>query len=93
LIPWSRVIPVASPPTAKNGQLEENVDLMREQVWRDLAREAVATKRGSSGGVSNDDAIANNGAGSSDAVAAGANHSPPPETSSSSSSSLLFSPP
>ena len=42
LIPWSRVIPVA-PTTLPSGELNpvtENVDLMRERIWRDLAREA-----------------------------------------------------
>lgn len=42
MIPWSRVIPVA-PTTLPSGELNpvtENVDLMRERIWRDLAREA-----------------------------------------------------
>ncbi|KAL3815353.1 hypothetical protein ACHAXA_002137 [Cyclostephanos tholiformis] len=59
-IPWSRVIPVASPSASESGQVEENVDLMRERVWRDLAREAANDARNSSsgGGGSSDDAMA-----------------------------------
>ena len=37
LIPWSRAIPVA-PATSTTEQ--EDVDLMKERVWRDLSREA-----------------------------------------------------
>ncbi len=72
---------------------EENVNLMRERVWRDLTCKAAATKRSSSGRGLDDDAIANNGVGSSDVVAAGANYLPQPETLSLLSSSLSSSPP
>lgn len=49
-IPWSRVIPVAPPPTAAetaagDGGKKENVDLMRERIWRDLAREAAREEK------------------------------------------------
>lgn len=41
-IPWSRVIPVAPAPPMGGAPTSpnENVDLMRERIWRDLAREA-----------------------------------------------------
>jgi hypothetical protein len=62
-IPWSRIIPVAFPAaSAENGHVEENVDLMRERVWRDLAREAANERSngssGGGGGASSDDSTA-----------------------------------
>ena len=85
-IPWSRVIPVASP-SAETGQSEENVDLMRERVWRDLAREAANERAGAADG---------GGVSSSSDAGVGADDSPPMETqrqpaSSSSSSSSTSS--
>ncbi|KAL3766736.1 hypothetical protein ACHAW5_008790 [Stephanodiscus triporus] len=44
-IPWSRAIPVAPPSSSEGGHSEENVDLMRERVLRDLAREAADERR------------------------------------------------
>ena len=81
-IPWSRVIPVASP-SAETGQSEENVDLMRERVWRDLSREAANERAGTA---------ANDGGGgwsspSDAAVVGGATDSSPMETQQQSASS------
>jgi len=67
---------VASP-SAETGQSEENVDLMRERVWRDLAREAANERAGTA---------ANGGGGggwsssSSDTAVGYANDSPSMET-------------
>lgn len=44
-IPWSRAIPVA--PATVDGA-SEDVDLMKERVWRDLAREAANSDGGES---------------------------------------------
>ncbi|KAL7528275.1 hypothetical protein ACHAWF_002503 [Thalassiosira exigua] len=41
-IPWSRAIPVA--PATPDGE-REDVDLMKERVWRDLSREAANERR------------------------------------------------
>ena len=54
-IPWSRVIPVAPAPpmggapnnndAVSSSLPKENVDLMRERIWRDLAREAAREEK------------------------------------------------
>jgi hypothetical protein len=83
-IPWSRVIPVASPSaetTAGQQQSEENVDLMRERVWRDLAREAANDR--DAGTAANGGGGGGGGGGwssSSDSAVGNANDSPSMET-------------
>lgn len=84
-IPWSRVIPVASPSaetTAGQQQSEENVDLMRERVWRDLAREAANDR--DAGTAANGGGGGGGGGGgwssSSDTAVGNANDSPSTET-------------
>jgi hypothetical protein len=42
-IPWSRAIPVT--PATPNGDVEQDVDLLKERIWRDLSWEAAQEEK------------------------------------------------
>ncbi|KAL3764922.1 hypothetical protein ACHAWU_003782 [Discostella pseudostelligera] len=70
-IPWSRVIPVAPPPTATAESAKENVDLMRERIWRDLAREAAREEKELESGAASMAVASLNGDGDGNSISSG----------------------